>query len=279
MDQSGKLRAHYARYISRLAGVKNPAVERAFATVPREAFVGPAPWHVFVTTDRAYLATPDDDLAFIYTDNLIALDPAKGINNGQPSLHAHCLDALAIVPGETILHIGAGTGYYSAILAQLTGPAGQVHAYEIDPALGARAQRNLAPWPWAEVHMRSGTAPELPRADVIYVNAGAPEPHAAWLDALRPGGRLLFPLQPGRETGGMLRLKKPLHGERWSARILLLAHFIPCEDVPRAGEQGTALGAAFARGDWTQVKYFYRNDTPGTACWCRGDGWWLATEP
>jgi len=276
MDQSAKLRAHYARYISRLAAVKSPAVERAFATIRRELFVGAAPWHVFVATDRGYLPTPDGDLAFIYTDNLIALDPEKGINNGQPSLHAHCIDALAIAAGETILHIGAGTGYYSAILAELAGPTGHVHAYEIDPGLGARAKHNLADWPWIEVHVQSGTLSALPRADVIYVNAGAPEPNAAWLDALLPGGRLLFPMQPGRETGGMLLLRKPSHGMRWSAKFLLLAHFIPCEDIARSGELAKALAGAFERGDWTKVKYFYRGETPDRTCWAKGDGWWLA---
>jgi protein-L-isoaspartate(D-aspartate) O-methyltransferase len=278
MDQSAKLRIFYARYLSKLASVKNPAVERAFATVPRELFVGPPPWHVFVTTDRSYLATPDDDLMFLYSDNLIALDPDRGINNGQPSLHAYCIDSLSIAPGETVLHIGSGTGYYSAILANITGPTGQVHAFETDPGLGARAKRNLADWPQVVVHVRSGTSSPLPRADVIYVNAGAPEPDAAWLDALLPGGRLLFPLQPGREGGVMLLLQKPVHGDRWTAKFLLRVHFIPCEDVARASEMERMLKAAFDGDDLQKVKYFYRGDTPGETCWFKGDGWWLSKE-
>ena len=66
---------------------------------------------------------------------VIALDSARGVNNGSPSLHAKLFEALAPKPGERIAHVGAGAGYYSAILAELVGPAGQVTAVEFDAAL------------------------------------------------------------------------------------------------------------------------------------------------
>ena len=67
-----------------------------------------------------FCRTPSNDPAFLYQDILIAIAPERHINNGEPSLHALCLTALNITEGETIIHIGAGTGYYTAILAELT---------------------------------------------------------------------------------------------------------------------------------------------------------------
>jgi hypothetical protein len=89
----------------------------------------------------SYIPTPDDDPAFLYQDSLIALDPIRGINIGQPSLHAHCLDALALQPEEIAVHVGAASGYSTVILAHPAGPSGRVHAFEIDTDLAMRAGR------------------------------------------------------------------------------------------------------------------------------------------
>ena len=71
-----------------------------------------------------------------------------------------------------------------------------MYAYEIDEALAARASENLSEQRQVEVRMQSGVAPDLPQADLIYVCAGAAQPSRMWLDVLRCGGRLLFPLAP-----------------------------------------------------------------------------------
>ena len=52
---------------------------------------------------------------------LVAIDAERGINNGQPSLHAQSIAALELKEGETVVQIGAGAGYYTAILAELVG--------------------------------------------------------------------------------------------------------------------------------------------------------------
>src|SRR6185312_2768355 len=101
---------------------------------------GPGPWSLFapdrwdpLTERSGYVQTPNDDPAFLYQDVLIALDRRRGINIGEPSLHARCLDALSPKAGETVVQVGAGSGYYTALLAHLVGPNGQVVAFEIDP--------------------------------------------------------------------------------------------------------------------------------------------------
>jgi hypothetical protein len=52
-------------------------------------------------------------------DVVVALVPEKAINNGQPSLHARCLALLDPLPGESVIHIGSGTGYVDALGAEL----------------------------------------------------------------------------------------------------------------------------------------------------------------
>ena len=287
-ERSAKLLAFYARYVARRGGARDPRIERAFAAVPREPFAGPPPWSVFAVSpwgagspEPGYLRTPDGDPAFLYQDVLIALDPARGINIGEPSLHARCLDALAPAEGEAVLQVGAGSGYYTAILAHLVGSRGRVHAFEIDPALAARAARNLADLPWVEVHARSGAAEGLPKADAVYVNAGITQPSRAWLDALRPDGRLLFPLQPGPDAGGpggMLLVRRPHEGgTAWPARFVSRASFIACQARQDEGT-GRSLAAAFAGGGWQAVKSLRLGGKADDSCWFRGEDWWLSTR-
>jgi protein-L-isoaspartate(D-aspartate) O-methyltransferase len=84
-------------------------------------------------------------LVLAYQDVLFALQSEKGVNNGSPSLHARLLAELDVqIGGDRIVHVGAGTGYYSAILAELVGTSGHVHAVEMDPDLAAHAQAALA---------------------------------------------------------------------------------------------------------------------------------------
>jgi protein-L-isoaspartate(D-aspartate) O-methyltransferase len=111
-----------------------------------------------------------------------------------------------------VIQVGAGSGYYTAILAQLVGATGRVTAYEIEPALAARAVETLRGTPQVQVVATTGAADALPEADAIYVCAGLAQPHPTWLDALRPGGRLIFPLQPEGGYGGMLMVTKPVAG-------------------------------------------------------------------
>src|SRR5271169_6162380 len=143
MDSLASHRVFFARLATSAAGAaKNERLFDAFATTPREKYLGPGPWKIFA--GGSLIETPSDDPVFLYQDVVVALAPDRHINNGQPVLHAMCLSTLNIVPGEKILHIGAGTGYYTAILAKLTGINGSVEAYEIEPDLAARAKHNLA---------------------------------------------------------------------------------------------------------------------------------------
>src|SRR4029077_16929750 len=142
MERLEAHRSFFANLITTTAGVPNGRLTAAFAATPRERFLGPGPWKIF--TGGGYITTPTDDTAFLYQDVTVALSESSKINNGQPVLHAVSLATLNPKEGEMALHIGAGTGYYTAVLARLTAPAGKVLAYEIEPALAELATANLA---------------------------------------------------------------------------------------------------------------------------------------
>jgi len=276
-ERAASLRTFFARYVAAVGAARDPRIEEAFAAVRREPFAGPGPWSIRAP-GGPYVPTPSDDVAFIYQDTLLALDAERGINIGQPGAHARWLDALALREGETVVQIGTGTGYYTALLAYLVGPKGRVHAYEIDEGLAARAMRNLADMPWATVHARSGVAAALPETDAVYVNAAATQPSPGWLEALRPGGRLMFPLHAQGRLGGMLRIDKPRRGLVWAARFVSRAAFIACVGGQDA-KAGRRLSAAFKKGGAGAVRSFRRDPVIEETCWLAGDGWWLSTAP
>jgi protein-L-isoaspartate(D-aspartate) O-methyltransferase len=222
MASSEYHRRAYAEQVTRLARVRDPRIEQAFATVPRESFLPPRPW----TAISLGVATQVRDLADIYDNVLVAIDPGRGINNGEPALHAAWLDAVGPRPGETIVHVGAGTGYYTAMLALLVEPGGHVEAYEYEADLAAQAFRNLEAYPQVRVHAGSAFGRILPRADIVYVNAGAVAPDAEWLRALNPGGRLIFPWQPHKGWGPAMLVVRRRGG--FSATALMTVGFISC---------------------------------------------------
>ena len=89
----------------------------------------------------------------------------------------------APAPGEIVVHLGAGAGYYSAVLAALVGASGSVTAVEREQDLAARAASSLSALANVEVRSASATETVIPACDVIYVNEGATHPPAAWPDA------------------------------------------------------------------------------------------------
>jgi protein-L-isoaspartate(D-aspartate) O-methyltransferase len=145
-DQLEAARRFYAEELRFAARLRSPALVAAFATVPRERFVGAGPWRIRSPRGVAdYLTTEDADPRTIYHDVLVALDASRGINNGQPSLWAFLIDQLDIAAGENVLHLGRGTGYYTAILAELIGPTGKITGVEIDADLAEKGGRQSCP--------------------------------------------------------------------------------------------------------------------------------------
>jgi len=276
------IRRAYARQVTFLGNTGNPALERAYADVPREAYLGPGPWPIF-RGPAGYRTTPDADPAWLYSDILVGIVPERGLNNGQPSGHALWIAAAAPSAGEHVVHVGAGVGYYSAIMAHMVGSAGALTAIEYDPQLAARALSNLAHAPNVQVLQGDGSVTPFAPADVIYVNAGASRPAAAWLDGLKEGGRLILPLTTARNFGGPLEFSRPSgavfritrRGEAYEADFVSPIAVFPCEGMrDEASEQ--ALAEAFDKGGYRDVKRLRRtDDVADEECWVKASGWSL----
>jgi protein-L-isoaspartate(D-aspartate) O-methyltransferase len=290
-----KLARHwYAEELRFTARVRSASVIGAFAMVPRERFVGPGPWWIRSPMNMdEYWSTADADVRHVYHDVLIALDEAHGINNGQPSLWARLFDYLDIKAGEEVLHLGCGTGYYSAIGAELVGRAGRVRAVEIDATLANRARVALAPWPQVEVIHADGAHTPFDAVDVIVASAGVTHPLLSWLDALKPGGRLLFPmttagkltdgelstariaLSAGGGPGAMLMVVHQAANE-FGARFLCRTGFIHFQGA-RDQAADRQLAAALVT-DWGGSVRSLRRDQHlrDETCWLHGAGWCLS---
>lgn len=274
-----RVRHHYAREVMGRAGVAHARVEAAFAAVPRECFLGPGPWHLLSREGGVLLHDPTP--ADAYHDALFALDPAQGVNNGSPSLHALMLHALDVRPGARVLHVGAGSGYYTALLSELAGPGGRVTAVEFDPGLAERARANLADRPGVAVVHGDGAA--WPREDVdgVYVNFACSAPAPPWVERLAPGGRLVLPLgagPPHGEHGATFVVRRVAAG--YEARVLAQTSFIHARGEHPDPAQDAALHAAFQAGGAERVASLrWREPADPARCWFHGAGWALCYDP
>jgi protein-L-isoaspartate(D-aspartate) O-methyltransferase len=265
-------------------GLRSEALVHALATVPREFFLGPGPWLV-LRVPEGYTSTPDADPVRIIADVPVALDAARLLNNGAPSLVASLLDALEIREGEQVMHVGCGVGYWTAILAELVGPSGRVVGVEIDREFAARARRNLQGWKNVEVITGDGTRTAVPAADAILVSAGATHPRGPWLDALRDGGRLLVPLTGIRPPPPAARFGRNLAGRALLVRRErdgLPARFLAGLGLsPLLGGRDRVheklLQESLERGDGDAVRSLRRDAHARDArCWLHADDYCLS---
>jgi protein-L-isoaspartate(D-aspartate) O-methyltransferase len=271
LDRLADFREVFADVVLARAGIRDTRLRDAFARIPRHEFVGPGPWRLCEDGEP----TLSTDPALLYQDVVLGLAPERGITTGLPSLHARCLHACAPRTGESVIHVGAGAGYYTAVLAELVGPTGSVTAFEIDQALAATASARLQEWPSVVVHPSSGIELPAGAADLIYVCAGVQRLPRAWLDSLRPGGRLGVPLTPGDGEGGFLLVHQLRHGV-FSARFLCPARFVPCIGAQEPARVGSLAHAFRSRG-LAAVRSLRRlPEPPDESCWFAGDDWWLS---
>lgn len=156
------------------------AVEEAFAAVPRGGFLREA------HRDQAGYDEP--------------LPIGHGQTNSQPSTVRDMLRLLDVHPGQRVLDVGAGSGWTTALLGHLVGPAGVVVGVEIEPELASWGEANVrrTAYAWASVRAAEPGVLGVPAEgpwDRILVSAAARSLPRELLDQLADGGRMVVPVQ------------------------------------------------------------------------------------
>jgi protein-L-isoaspartate(D-aspartate) O-methyltransferase len=285
MIELSQRRRFFADEIAAVGGITTPRLVDAIADVPRERFLDPGPWLVRGEADVLTGArrTPDADPQHVYHNYSIAIDPARELFNGTPVFLASLIDKLALAPGASVLHVGAGLGYYSAVIGHTVGASGRVLAIEIDSELADRARGNLSSLPWVELRAGDGTGPFGERFDAILVNAGVTHPQVAWLDALASGGRLILPLtvampQMGTIGKGVTLLLIRGEDDAWPASVLGMVAIYSGIGL-RDDQLNERLGQALRQAFFPAIRRL-RRDThePGARCWLHGSAFCLSVD-
>jgi protein-L-isoaspartate(D-aspartate) O-methyltransferase len=286
-DSLAPQRRFFAEEVQIVANLRTPRLVEALATVPREQFLRPGPWLIRSEADLTNppRSTPDADPRHVLHNVVVAIDPARQLFNGMPSAIGTWIDALTLQPGDRVLHVGCGLGYYSALMAHCVGESGRVLAIDVDDSLVTEARTHLAPYPQVEVRCGNGIALDADDTfDAMLINAGMTHPHPAWLAALRPGGRLILPLtcgfpQMGPTIGkGIVVAIKDRGEPALDARLL---NFVAIYSALGIRDQAMedALGKVMARNPYPAIKHL-RRDThePSASCWLHGDTFCVSLE-
>jgi protein-L-isoaspartate(D-aspartate) O-methyltransferase len=195
----------------RQRGIRDERILQAMAKVPRHQLVSPA------FESHAYEDQP--------------MPIGEGQTISQPYIVAAMLEPLSLTQSDRVLEIGTGSGYQTALLAELTA---EVFSVERHPSLAETATQMLQRLGYKNVHIRVGDGslgwPEGGPFDAIVVSAAVPRVPAAMVDQMKDGGRLIAPV--GTPDAQELLLVRQVGAE------LTMKRLDGCRFVPLVGEQG-----------------------------------------
>ena len=199
------LRAEMVEAQLRARGIQDGRVLNAMARVPRHEF------------------TPEPYREQAYEDHPLPIGEGQTIS--QPYIVAVMLDALVVKASEKVLEIGTGSGYVTALLAEL---GARVVSIERHASLADAARQLLSGMGYRNVKVitgdgSSGFAEDAPY-DKIIVSAAAPQLPQALIDQLAEGGRMIVPV--GGEDGQQLQLIEMRDGQPYTI-LRELCRFVP----------------------------------------------------
>ncbi|MCD6097484.1 protein-L-isoaspartate(D-aspartate) O-methyltransferase [bacterium] len=198
------LREDMVRYQLEARGIKDTAVLNAMRTVPR---------HIFLPEELALDA---------YADYPLPLFAGQTIS--QPYIVAYMTEKLTLSPDDRVLEIGTGSGYQTAILAELSG---EVFSVERIPELSAWAKERLDYLGYKNVHLLVRGSPlgweEFAPYDKIIVTAAAEQLPEELLHQLRSNGKMIVPIGTFSQY---LHLVKRINGKSCTRRLIPVA-FVP----------------------------------------------------
>lgn len=196
------------RATAHLTGRKKmrPEVQRAMTTVPRHEFVSTS------STEEAYFNRP--------------LLIGHGQTISQPYIVALMTDLLDPEADDRVLEIGTGSGYQAAVLAEIVA---EVYSIEIVEPLATTAAARLARLGYENVQVKVGDGnfgwPDAAPFDGIIVTAGGKLPPAL-VEQLKPGGRLVIPINQGGGNQELILVTRGIDGEL-TQRSVLPVRFVP----------------------------------------------------
>jgi protein-L-isoaspartate(D-aspartate) O-methyltransferase len=206
----------------RRRGIVEPEILDAFSAVPREAFV---------SADKAHLA---------YEDHPLPIEAGQTIS--QPYIVALMIQAGAIRPADTVLEVGSGSGYASAVISRI---ATRVIGIERQPDLVIASRERLRRLGYDNVEIVEGDGTrgwrDAAPYDAILAAASGSHVPESLLGQLAPGGRLVIPLGP---PGGIQQLVKVT---RQDDGILKQEDLGAVRFVPLIGQEGWSDAPALSR--------------------------------
>jgi protein-L-isoaspartate(D-aspartate) O-methyltransferase len=192
--------------LEEIEGIQEPSVLQALRSVPRHWFV------------------PADLRVDAYRNHPLPIGFGQTIS--QPYMVARAAELLRLSGDERVLEIGGGSGYQAAVLSFL---AREVFAIEQDARLVERAVPAARAAGCERLSFQTGDGklgwPSKAPFDRILVSCAARDAEPAWLEQLRPGGLLVFPLQDG-QSQWMERWRRGETGWDFRQKILPVK-FVP----------------------------------------------------
>lgn len=185
-------------------GIKDRKVLEAMLKVPR---------HLFVPEQMKELAYGDEPLPI-----------GEGQTISQPYIVAYMTEALKLTGNERVLEIGTGSGYQTAILAEIVK---EVYTVEVIPELSRRAQKVLAELGYNNIKFLIGDGtrgwPEHAPYDAILVSAAPATVPRTLVDQLKINGRMIIPVGTDFQELVLVRRKK----DGWEEERLIGVRFVP----------------------------------------------------
>ncbi|HEX4761287.1 MAG TPA: protein-L-isoaspartate(D-aspartate) O-methyltransferase [Sphingomicrobium sp.] len=211
-DYAAEREAMVERHLKRRGIAEKPIID-AFLAVPREEFISP---------DHAHLA---------YGDHPLPIEAGQTIS--QPYIVALMIQAAEIEPGDTVLEVGAGSGYAAAIISRI---ARKVVAIERQHELVEVARERLQRLGYDNVAIVEGDGtrgwPEEAPYDAILAAASGSHVPRPLIEQLAPGGRLVMPVGDPGWTQELVKVTKQDGG------ILKQENLGGVRFVPLIGEEG-----------------------------------------